>query len=308
MKLIIIAGLGFFIPFFLQAQTDTLFFGPNDFIKFRVAEHLPDQTLLIKDYDQQSRLRIEAQAHTMQATIKQGPYTYYDTLGKLTEEGNFQKGYKTGLWNLYFSGTQRIKEKRSYKDSPKGCYIWIYDSICATLKKEGMLDEYDRKNECWKEYYPCEDSLRLHYMAYYQHGYRQGKQIEYYKTGQIKRIEIYENRKLQSAQLFDSTGKKLKYYPAFMNAEPRVNIKSYLTSKVACFEALLKNKDIVIRFLISQTGKVLEAEVIEIKDGTCKADIETALLNMKAWKPYQYEHKAYQKELIYTIHYYTPRE
>lgn len=308
MKLIIIAGLGCFIPFFLQAQTDTLFFDPQNFIKFRVAEHLPDQSLWIKEYDQQNRLRVKAEATTLESTIKQGHYTYYDTIGKIIEEGSYHKGYKTGLWNFYFTGTQRIKETRNYNPSQKSCYVWMFDSICATLKKEGKFDEYERKIEVWKEYYPCEDSLTLHNQSYYQEGYRQGKQVEYYKNGRIKRIENFNNRKLQTGQLFDTLGHKIKYYPAFVNAAPKVNLKSYLSSKVYCFESTLKNKDIPIRFIISHTGQVLHAEVLGLMETDCKTEIETVLLKMKSWRPYQYEHKAYQKELIYIIHYYTPRE
>ena len=121
---------------------------------------------------------------------------------------------------------------------------------------------------------------------------KEGKQIEYYDNLQVKREEDFANGKLIKGKMWDSSGNKIKYYPAFVYPKYPEYLNNYLIKYSACAKAILDTQEIKIRLKISKEGKVILAEILSKIENQCIENIREALLSMKRWKPALWENKA----------------
>lgn len=266
----------------------------------------PDSGLYeFSDYDFSNKLKKVFHSTSAQATVLQGKYTEYDHPGTVLAEGSYHKGYKTGEWNYYFLNSERKKEKQLYS-SVHEFYTYSYDSVSQKVESEGAIDGYGKKTGVWKQYHLNSDSVKI--ISNYVIGKKDGEQLEYYKSGHIKRREVFLNNKLQKGELFDEQGKKVKYFPAFTYPQYREYISNYLQRSEPCVAEALKKKDFHVSVVILKDGTVSDATVTDVENIECINNIKSALMKMKKWKPALWENNPVKYTYETDIRLYVPRE
>ena len=282
-----------------MAQNDTLYFANNDTLGrfcpetvYRVLTPNRDGRITFHDYDEQHRLRIVGNANTPRASIREGNFTAYDTSGLIQEKGFFHRGFQRGEWTYYFAGTQRPKQVIKYDSITRGGCCWHYDSICATLTAEGFLDEELHKTGTWKEYYPC--TTQLHWRRNYLANQRNGEQFEFYKNGQCKRRENWKRGRIQQGYMYDSSGKKISYFPQVVYPRYPKNLHKKLKIIRRQCKAMQSISPFIVELQILKNGTVgfIKWPVTNL-EGIDQNYIEKMLRTHKRWKPYQFEHKPY---------------
>ncbi|HPI53585.1 MAG TPA: hypothetical protein PLU10_02770, partial [Chitinophagaceae bacterium] len=282
-----------------MAQNDTLYFKNNDTLGrfcsetvYRVLAPNPDGRITFRDYDEQHRLRIIGNANTPSASIREGDFTSYDTSGLIQEKGFFHRGFRRGEWNYYFVGTQRKKQVIIYDSVSRGGYIRQYDSICATISAEGFLDANEHKTGIWKEYYPC--TTQLHWQRNYVAHQRTGEQQEFYKNGRCKRQENWTRGRIQQGRMYDSSGKKISYFPQVIYPRYPKNLYKNLKKIRRNSKDVQSISPFIVQLQIRKDGTVGQIKWPDTNlEGIDKNYIEYMLRTHKRWKPYQYEHKPY---------------
>ncbi len=270
---------------------------------YRIISPEGSNLYVVKDYYLNDTLFAVGHYTSPQAVIKEGSFIYYTNQGFKMAKGNYAKGFKTGEWLYYFEGGKKVKEAVRYDPAEKNYYTIQYDSLSGRKHAEGGFDEFEKRTGHWKEYHFFSDSVKT--ISNYESGIKKGEQLEFYKSGKLKRREIFEGFRVLHAEQYDEQGKKVTYFPAYEYPKPTVNIKSYLSAKVKCFDDVLKAQNVQLRLKVLADGSLSDIEVLNLIDESCKSRILHALYNMKRWKPYKREHTAYDFIIEKTIKYYT---
>ncbi len=272
---------------------------------YRLVSRADSSLFKFSDYYFSNRLKRIFHSASPQATILQGKCTEYDLTGTVLAEGEYHKGYKTGEWNYYFLNSERKREKQLYS-SVNEFYTCRYDSVSQKIESEGAIDKYGKKTGIWKQYHSNSDSVKI--ISNYVVGKKEGEQLEYYRSGHIRRREIFLNNKLQKGELFDEKGKKMKYFPAFTYPQYREYISDYLQRSESCVAEALKKKDFHVAVVILKDGTVSDATVTGVENSECVSHIKTALMKMKKWKPAMWENNPVKYTYETDIRLYVPRE
>lgn len=131
-------------------------------------------------------------------------FTEHYISGKIKTEGQFLENKKTGKWIFYYENGD-VQSIRNYKEGALNGYQKIdYSQVLymegyakngqkigtwkSYFKENNQLkylkhfDDYGNSTGTWKSYY---DSGELHLIENYSNNMANGKEIEYYKNGQI---------------------------------------------------------------------------------------------------------------------------
>jgi len=140
---------------------------------------------------------------------KTGNWNFYFKNGILEQKGFFNNDLKTGKWIWYYSD-EKIKRFENFKNSVPNGKIEEFDDagnlilsgnfeeglrngkwfqVTGEIFEEGNYVD-DLKNGSWKAFFSSE---QIKFAGKFIYGQPDGKHLEYYKTGIIKAIEIYEN-------------------------------------------------------------------------------------------------------------------
>ncbi len=295
-----------------SAQTDTFYVNENGVLVLpeaarfvRLASPSDSGLYELRELDMSGRLRKVFHATSKQATLKQGACTEYDDAGHVSAKGAYDKGFKTGDWETYFLHAVSLKEKQCYR-SQHEYYCYQYDSLTHQVEGEGLIDRFGKRSGVWKQYFPGSDTVKL--VTHFNIGKREGLQTEYYKSGQVRRKEIFQNNKLQKGEMYDTIGRKIKYFPAFTYPQYRDYVTNYLQKTEPCTAEALKKNDFIVRITIGREGEVLQATVLNVPDEVCAARIRQALMRMKKWKPALWENNPVKYTYETAVRQYVPRD
>ncbi|MBK9300823.1 MAG: hypothetical protein IPN14_09490 [Bacteroidetes bacterium] len=258
-----------------------------------------------KDYFRNHRLKKIFHATSAAATVWEGPYVELNDDSTVLVKGHYHNGFKSGEWVYYFHHSSKVEAKEVYHDADVFERI-EYDSLTQLKVLEGSFDKFGKRTGTWKQYHPHTDSIQ--WISNYVIGKKEGTQLEFYLNGQLKRMEVYLNNKLQKGTLYNEKGQKVKYYPAFSYPQYKEYISNYLQHATPCTAEALKKNDFKVKLFITKTGEVAKAYVIDVVNEVCAERIKTALLQMKRWKPALWENQPINYTYETTIKLYVPRE
>lgn len=304
--ILLLQGFGFSI----FAQADSFYVNalgtkvPKELATFiRVIPLQDTLPLKVIDFYTNGRMACSGYFTNRMANVRQGECLVFDTTGSMIQKGNYKQGRKDGEW-VEYSASGKKKEIRQYNASLKTYFIMVYDTLTSRKIAEGFLDENGKKHGCWKEYHTYSDTVK--WIKNFAHGIRQGKQEEFYRSGQCKRIEYYNGSSCTQKVMYDENGNEVKYYPAFEYAVPPESVSRYLRKRVKCLQDIQQKIDIRIR--VDNTGNTNKTEVLGLPNNDCCNAITKALLTMKKWKPAKEEGEPIYSTFQITLHPYTPRE
>jgi hypothetical protein len=296
-------------PLFGLAQLDTNFIselGVNVNRQDAQYYRLVDEARLeLKDYDLHHTLRRLETYNGKTFTIRQGPAKYFYPNGKLSQEGEYHKGIKTGEWKYYTHSGDKLVHKEIYEADDLVMHFF-YDTIGGRLKSKGKTDKDGIKSGEWIEYHFRSDSVK--WKNQYMAGKLHGEQTQYYREGTVKRIEVYRMGKLLHGKQFTVEGKKTNYFPEYQYPSVKFSIPTYLRAQCACIEALLKQENIELKCFVSEKGEASRWEINSSKDSICQNEILNAFKKIKKWRPARFEGQATESWYRYTMRYYAPKD
>ena len=234
----------------------------KDSARFRRVISKVDSTLYkIEDYFLTGQLQMVAFNNDRNEIIKKGKYIFYDSLGFVSSEGEYSKGFKVGVWKYYYFGTKKLRTIIVMKENQKGQFYKRYDSVSQNLILEGETNEKKLRTGEFKEYF--QDENKIQRISHYENGRREGNATEFYKTGEVKRKEIYSNGKLKKGELFDRNGEKQKYYPAYEGSTLGENLFTYLPKKMGVSERNIKLDGLIVKLTITKFGNIINVSILE---------------------------------------------
>ena len=284
---------GLFFLFECQAQTDTTFVNElGTYVSWEQANYYrliiatEKNTYLFNDYYFNHQLAKSIEYKGLSGTMKEGKAIVYNQKGNKISQGNYHNGFQIGEWNYYFTN-ETLKEKKIFNEKLHAYYAYQYDSTTNKLEEEGAYDNFEKKTGTWKRYFWNSEMLqnRNNYLV----GKKEGEQVEYYKSGAIKRTEIFEKNKLKKGFQYDLKGNKIAYFPAFEYPISKKPIYRILQNQIPCYAEQIKLHSFEIRFLVTKEGDVKNIE-IDVDDEFCKSEMKKVIEKMK-WKPAKKENK-----------------
>jgi len=81
--------------------------------------------------------------------VRKGPYALYEN-GNLVEEGDYNKGHKSGEWKYYYDNKQLFEKVNYLWGKLNGSYQSYWDN--GSIKKEGFYNQ-GKKTGNWKMFY-----------------------------------------------------------------------------------------------------------------------------------------------------------
>lgn len=296
-----------FIVTNLLGQQDTLFITENgqqvpreNASCYRIYSITDSLLFKIEDFYWTHKPKRICYSKTPNATILESMYWEYDEAGNTIRKGMFEKGFEVGEWNYYFSNSKNPKEKRNYKGKHT-YYVYQYDSMTHKLEHEGYIDRFNNKDGIWKQYHYYSDSLKL--KSNFRSGKKDGEQIEYYKSGSIKRVEQFKMGKFLKGKLLNENGEKEKYYPAFVYPTYGEFVGKYLRRKTPCYSESLKDSECTLSFMVNKDGSLTDIQIKNVSDPSCKKEFLQHLSQMKKWKPALLENKPINFRYTITLKY-----
>jgi len=227
----------------------------------RVISKVDSTQYKIEDFFLTGQLQMVAFNNDRNEIIKKGKYVFYDSLGFISAEGEYSKGFKVGVWKYYYFGTNKLRTLMEMKENQKGQFFKRYDSVSQNLIYEGESNEKKLRMGVFKEYFQVENKMQR--ISHYENNKKEGESTEYYKTGEVKRKEIYSNGKLKKGELFDRNGEKQKYYPAYESSELGENLFTYLPKKMGVSEKGIKLDGLVVKLTITKFGNIINVVILE---------------------------------------------
>lgn len=124
-----------------------------------------------------------------QDNFPNGPFRRYSIANILGEQGEFNKGRKTGKWIAYFPGTRIIESEKSYdaNGSKMGEWKFYYEN-----KRLARVEKYENSVPVgtWEEFF---SNNNLAKRKTYELGMPVGEYLEYHSNGKISVTGKYEN-------------------------------------------------------------------------------------------------------------------
>lgn len=265
----------------------------------RVISKVDSTQYKIEDYFLTGQLQMVGYNNVPNEIIKKGKYIFYDSLGFVTSEGEYNKGFKVGVWKYYYFGTKRLKAYIEMKENQKGQFFKRYDSVSQNLIYEGESNEKKLRTGVFKEYY--QDENKIQRISHYENNRKEGESTEYYKTGEIKRKEIYSNGKLKKGELFDRNGEKQKYYPAYESSTLGENLFTYLPKKIKAYRKEIQLYGLIIKLTITRFGNIMNVTIIENPNPQFNNEIVEAISKMKHCKPAKSENRSIDETITYRL-------
>lgn len=253
----------------------------------RVISKVDSTQYKIEDYFLTGQLQMVCYNNVPNEIIKKGRYIFYDSLGFVSSEGEYNKGFKVGVWKYYYFGTKRLKAYLEMKENQKGQFFKRYDSVSQNLIYEGESNEKKLRTGVFKEYY--QDENKIQRISHYENNKKEGESTEYYKTGEIKRKEIYSNGKVKKGELFDRNGEKQKYYPAYESSTLGENLFTYLPKEMGINKKGIKLDGLVVKLTITKFGNIINVAILENPYPQFNDEIVAIISKIKHNKPAKYE-------------------
>lgn len=164
-----------------------------------------------------------------------------------------------------------------------------FDSTGTLLRMTHFSDiNFDLKEGVQFEYY-SNGSIKSE--IFFSNDVYHGSFKTYFKGGQLKRSDLYNEGELVKGACYDSTGKEIKYFeymimPEFPKGEEALNkyLKKSLKYPIEALENGIRGK-VVISFIIDKDGSVINAIVLEGVHSLLDNEALRVIRNMPKWKP-----------------------
>lgn len=205
-------------------------------------------------YGKRNELREKISFEDKKLEIRKGPYVFYQD-GNVLEEGEYDKGYKVGEWNYYYTNKQ-LSEKVVYSwDKLHGLFKSYWDN--GQLKSDGVyLNE--KKIGVWRTFYKNGN------LAIKESHNEQGE-----VTGGI----YFDKEKKALAHL---SAIELPSYPGGLTA-----FDTYVKKEMKYPTYALRNKiqgTVIISFIVTLEGKVIDVAALSNRNSSIDLENEAIRL------------------------------
>lgn len=179
-------------------------------------------------------------------------------------------------WDSIQNNSVLIKK---YTISGELLEIGYYDKKDNKLKN-GLIKEFDKNGN-------------LAYLKTYKYNKLDGELIGYYKSGQIRRKDIYKNDSLTNGQCFALSGADTTYYPRIIfptfKGGQHFNVQYFVAKKLRYpSKALIKGIQgkVHVNFCIDKEGNVCDVKVVQSDNELLNNSAITVIKkSSKYWKP-----------------------
>jgi TonB family protein len=273
------------------AQSDTSFFDAQwqgtdraHASFYRPPAMLKDDLYYATCYFMTGKVQMTGSYSNKSCSIREGYFTYYDSLGHKTSEGALHKGNRTGEWKFYFAGSETPEKIMVYNSDMLNGHAVFYDFSSGKKSLEG---DYCNNLRCgkWLQYYNASDQVR--FVLPYKDGAEEGELKGFYPDGKLKRLDKYEAGKFISGKCFTPDGSKMKhtlyYEPAKFMGDIAMLLKQNLRYPEAAKEKNIHGT-VGLRFVINEKGQKTDIQVVESLDPACDEEAKR-LLQMMDWMP-----------------------
>jgi protein TonB len=153
-----------------------------------------------------------------------------------------------------------------------------------------ILNTNHKRDGKHKEWYA---SGQLHVIVDYVDGLRSGFLLSYWKNGQLKRRDVYDNGKFVKGQCFDSLGKEIPYYeyvimPKFIGECG--GIGQYLSKNIRYPVKAQENRiegRVIVKFIVNTNGTISNVEVEKKIHASLDAEAYRVVSGLTKWIPGQ---------------------
>ncbi len=189
----------------------------------------------------------------------------------------------------YFLKSDSVQMTGAFKDyaqkTKEGEFIY-YGKNGLITQRGSYLN--GKKNGQHTSYYPTGE---LHYSEDYVNDEVEGNFMIYYQNGKIRRKETYKKGKLTFKACYLENGKKTKFFPYAVPAEPiggMEAVKKYIVKNLHYPDQAVEDNiegKVYVQFVISESGNISN---VKVKKGAHPILDEEAIRIVKAmpaWKP-----------------------
>lgn len=192
-----------------------------------------------------------------QLTVRKGAYQRYER-GKIVEEGDYDKGYKVGIWKKYIQGKLVATDQYRW-DQPHGEYSHLWDS--GNVKEKGE----------------------------YNNGRRLKRKL-FYENGKLAANELYNDINQVDGMYFDQEGRIIEKAaiispPSFPGGQ--VGFNDYLKRKLK-YPSTAKKENIQgtvkVQFTVRADGSVANPRIVESTRAALDQEAARVVANSR-WIP-----------------------
>jgi TonB family protein len=214
-----------------------------------------------------------------------GKASYYDSAtGHIYSEGTYRNNKRDGKWKYYNVTTQNLVLEENYENGKLDGLRIKYDE---KENKENVIRFQDGK-ENGKVIYYYPGGKKIHIQANVIDDKLEGELLSYYESGQKKRAEKYEKGVSVWGKCFASNGNEVAYYPLFIDAKFEGDVMIYIGNNLHYPDEEEKSGregKVLVRFTITESGLVKNAEIIEGIGGAFDEEALRIVSQMPPWQP-----------------------
>lgn len=123
------------------AQNDTIFFTKSwkptttrdSATYFRLKPKMENGLYHVTDYYMSGIPQMVGTFSNIDSGVKEGYFTYYDSVGRKNDEGNYHNGKRTGLWRFYYDNSGQLMYTGSYKEGLAEGTFQFYHSTTGKM-------------------------------------------------------------------------------------------------------------------------------------------------------------------------------
>jgi TonB family protein len=238
---------------------------------YRIISKSTTGGFLVKDYylaNNQLQMAGNYSQMNDEGEIKEGLFTWYDSLGTKTSERYYEDGKLSGI----------SKE---------------YDSTGVLILSQNYLDGLLEGKT-----YTYFSSGKTQYEDNYKNDKADGIQNTFYKTGELKRKEIYKNGKIISGQCYTKQGEEAEYVAReelamFIGGEEKL-IKYIQKNLKYPKEAREKGESgtVLVKFIVKEDGSLDKITIFKSVSAALDKAAISLVKAMPNWQPGKMEGKA----------------
>lgn len=283
-----------------QAQTpDTLWLTREGYVAdqrdsaayFRLATAAENGLFHTRDYRLNGTLAQTATGTSPLLTIREGAFVAYDSTGHKVIEANYRRGLPDGLLRRYFKNTDRLAAELHYNHGKREGEAKFYDSATGKIWIEGLYKD-DKAHDVWARFFPGSDTLEA--TTSYAEGQWDGPRKVYYRSGILKRNDVYRQGKLESGKLYNLAGREMPYFPElpedYTLRNATYNTMLWGLEKIAHNRAFERyaGQRIRIRFVVGRSGTIRQEEIVSGPgDKVLRREILEVMRSAPDAKPYK---------------------
>lgn len=165
-------------------------------------------------------------------------------------------------------------------------FYYPSDNIKSEQNYSNYSEEiYHGTNRVWYE------TGELKKTVTFQNGLEAGDLVTYWKSGTIRRIDKYKNGEFKRGKVYDSLGKREKYYDyyqdAFFNTE-HGSLKSFIKDNLQYPQEAVDNNEegrVRVSFVVDNDGSIIDVEILDSVSESLDEEAIRLVKSMPNWIP-----------------------